>query len=166
MPGRLSISCRAARLYSRSCSRSPARILDLGCGTGLFKKHMPDCEYTGIDNSPAYIEYARKRLQGRFILGDIFDLQGHLGGSTFDFAVINGLLHHLDDALLLRLLGTLPALLAPGGRIIVADHIWSDALNPVNKFLVRYDRGAYSRSEAAYRSLLRILQSSLLRHSP
>ena len=132
-----------------------ARVLDLGCGTGLFKKHVPDCEYTGIDNNPAYIDYARKRLPGLFILGDIFDLQGHLGGRAFDFAVINGVLHHLDDALLLRLLGTLPALLATGGRIIVVDHIWSDALNPVNTFLVRHDRGACSRSEAAYRSLFK-----------
>jgi SAM-dependent methyltransferase len=131
------------------------RILDLGCGTGLFKKHVPDCEYTGIDNNPAYIDYARKRLQGLFILGDIFDLQGHLGGRVFDFAVINGVLHHLDDALLVRLLGTLPALLAPEGKIIIVYHIWSAALNPVNKFLVQHDRGAFSRSEPAYRKLFR-----------
>ena len=131
------------------------RILDLGCGPGLFKQHFPACEYTGIDNNPRYIDYARKRQQGLFILGDIFDLQGHLGGRVFDFALINGVLHHLDDTLLVRLLGALPALLAPEGRIIVVDHIWSDALNPLNKFLVRHDRGAYSRSETAYRGLFK-----------
>jgi len=131
------------------------RILDLGCGTGLLKKHIADCDYTGIDNNSRYIAYVRKRLPGRFIHGDIFDLQSHLGGSAFDFAIINGVLHHLDDGLLARLLGALPTLLAPGGKIIIVDHIWSEELNPVNRFLVQHDRGAFSRSEAAYRALFR-----------
>jgi SAM-dependent methyltransferase len=145
--------CKAIQQIVKQKPR--ARILDLGCGTGLFKKYVPDCEYTGIDNNPAYIGYARKRLQGSFILGDIFDLQGHLGGRVFDFAVINGVLHHLDDALLVRLLGTLPGLLAPGGKVIIVDHIWSRDLNPVNRFLVQHDRGAFSRSEPAYRKLFK-----------
>jgi SAM-dependent methyltransferase len=145
--------CEAIRQIVRQKPRP--RVLDLGCGTGLFKKHVPDCEYTGIDNNPAYIDYARKRLQGLFILGDIFDLQGHVAGRIFDFAVINGVLHHLEDALLVRLLATLPRLLAPAGKIVIVDHLWSPDLNPVNTFLVEHDRGAFSRSESAYRELFR-----------
>ena len=146
---------RCEAIYQIVQQKPSPRILDLGCGTGLFKKHVPDCEYTGIDNNQAYIEYARRRLQGRFILGDIFDLQTHLAGTVFDFTIINGVLHHLDDSLLVRLLGALPGLLAPAGKIIIVDHIWSDELNPVNKFLVQHDRGAFSRSEQAYRKLFR-----------
>jgi len=145
--------CNAIKEIVRQKPRP--RILDLGCGTGLFKKNCPDCDYTGIDNNPRYIDYAGKRLHGRFILGDIFDLQSLLGGSSFDFAIINGVLHHLDDSLLVRLLAALPALLAPGGKIIIVDHIVSDGLTRLNKFLLRHDRGTFNRTEAAYREFFK-----------
>jgi SAM-dependent methyltransferase len=63
----------------REClSQSPARILDLGCGPGLYclrlAEHGHDC--TGIDFGPASIDYAkaeasRRGLYCRFELGDI-----------------------------------------------------------------------------------------------
>ena len=54
--------------------KSYPRILDLGCGTGLFKKNYPDCDYVGIDNNARYIAHARKNLSGDFVLGDILKL--------------------------------------------------------------------------------------------
>jgi trans-aconitate methyltransferase len=55
------------------------RILDLGCGTGLFKKNYPDCTYVGIDTNGRYIDHARKHLDGHFILGDILQSERYLG---------------------------------------------------------------------------------------
>ena len=44
------------------CSR-PARVLDLGCGPGLYSSRLArlGCECEGIDFSPASIEYARRQ---------------------------------------------------------------------------------------------------------
>ena len=55
-----------------------ARILDLGCGPGLYGERLAllDHHYTGIDFSPASIEYARKTAQDRglecaYLFGDM-----------------------------------------------------------------------------------------------
>jgi SAM-dependent methyltransferase len=128
-------------------------ILDLGCGTGLFKKKYPDCSYVGIDNNVHYIDYAKKNRGGHFILGDILHPDRYLGNSRFDYIITNGVLHHLDDPSLKILVTQIGTYLNPGGSIIVVDHIYHDRLNYINKMLLKYDRGSFSRSEAKYRVL-------------
>ena len=57
----------------------PARLLDVGCGTGhyseLLARFFPDrIDYTGCDYAPAMIEAARARWPGRtFVVNDLFD---------------------------------------------------------------------------------------------
>ena len=132
-------------------------ILDLGCGTGLFKKNYPDCTYVGIDTNGRYIDHARKHLDGHFILGDILQPERYLGRSRFDYIVANGVLHHLDDNSVTRLMRHIGDYLTPGGSIIVVDHIYHDGLNALNRMLLHYDRGSFSRTEAAYRTLFQDL---------
>lgn len=54
----------------------PARILDLGCGTGYFHSRLlelaPDAEYLGLDLAVGMVEFARKRLSGEglWLVGD------------------------------------------------------------------------------------------------
>jgi SAM-dependent methyltransferase len=128
-------------------------ILDLGCGTGLFKKNYPDCNYVGMDTNVRYIDHARKTLAGDCILGDILQPEKYLGRRRFDYIISNGVLHHLDDASVTRLMECIGDYLKPGGRIIVVDHIFHERLNPINTMLLRGDRGMFSRTEAAYRKL-------------
>lgn len=128
-------------------------ILDLGCGTGLFKKNYPGCDYVGIDNNARYIGYARKNLRGDFILGDILKLDRYLNSSRFDYIIINGVLHHLEDASVAMLMKNIGAYLNRDGTIIVIDHIYNERLNYVNKLLLKYDRGSFSRTEVSYRTL-------------
>ena len=132
---------------------SNPRILDLGCGTGLFKKYFPVCDYFGIDNNPRYIEYAKEKLPGKFILGDILDLNKYITNHTFDYIILNGVLHHMDNTNATHLVKTLSSFLNLSGRILVVDHIFSEELNPINKMLLRFDRGSFSRTEAAYMTL-------------
>jgi len=48
---------------------APARVLDLGCGTGFFRaglsKRYPHADYVGLDLAPGMIEYARARASGQ-----------------------------------------------------------------------------------------------------
>lgn len=130
-----------------------SRILDLGCGTGLLKKNFPDCDYVGIDNNAEYIDYANKNLTGNFILGDILEPAKYLTDRRFDYIIINGVFHHLNDLSATTLTKNIGAHLNPSGSIIVIDHIYNEKLNYVNKLLLKYDRGSYSRTEASFRKL-------------
>lgn len=68
---------RAARdLLAQVPLTQPRRIFDLGCGPGnstaLLAAAFPEARITGIDNSPAMIEAARRALPGaEFALADL-----------------------------------------------------------------------------------------------
>ncbi|KIW63232.1 hypothetical protein PV04_10095 [Phialophora macrospora] len=58
--------------------KSPARVVDLGCGPGnstaVLAAHFPHAHITGVDSSPDMIAQARARLPGvEFSLGDLRD---------------------------------------------------------------------------------------------
>jgi trans-aconitate 2-methyltransferase len=70
---------RAARdLLAQVRSESPRRVVDLGCGPGnsteLLALRFPQAELIGLDNSPAMLAEARRRLpRVRFELADAGD---------------------------------------------------------------------------------------------
>ena len=60
-----------------------ARVLDVGCGTGLPTARQlvaAGCEVTGIDISPVMLDLARRNVpQARFIHRDVVDIDASLG---------------------------------------------------------------------------------------
>jgi len=108
----------------------PSRILDLGCGPGLYASRLAalghDC--LGIDFSPASIRYAKEQaasLGGGAIAPryELADLRRADYGGPHDLAMqIFGELNVFrpaDAALILRKAATS---LAPGGRILLEVH--------------------------------------------
>lgn len=60
----------------------PARVLDVGCGTGFFTRHLKG-EVTGLDQSEAMLKIARGRVPWAiFVRGDA--LQMPCGDRSFD----------------------------------------------------------------------------------
>lgn len=110
------------------CIRDKHRILDVGCGFGLFGCYFaslyPGLSYHGIDIDAERINQARSvaaRLGLRnatFQIGDAVDLT-LLG--TFDAALMIDLMHHLGDAAKRRLIDECVRHLASDGRLIVKD---------------------------------------------
>jgi SAM-dependent methyltransferase len=102
--------------------------LDVGCGTGALAETIlalaAPREVVGIDPSPAYIEFARERVnhQGvRFEVGDAQDLQE--ASATFD-AVVSGLvLNFVPEPD--RALSEMARVARPGGS--VAAYVWDYA---------------------------------------
>ena len=75
-------------LFEKSLGGQPGRVLDLGCGPGLYTAAFAGrgCRCTGVDFSPASIEYARgKDPESNYVLGDIREVEP---GSGFDLAVL------------------------------------------------------------------------------
>ena len=92
---------------------------DLGCGPGnsteLIVERFPQASLIGIDNSPAMLESARKRMPGTtFELADI--AEWHPGGAP-DLIYSNATLQWVPDHA--TLIPRLFSLLAPGGVLAV-----------------------------------------------
>ena len=51
-------------------------LLDVGCGQGHLSHHLKHPKYSGIDLFPENIAEARSRHDGKFEVGNLFDLKG------------------------------------------------------------------------------------------
>ena len=96
------------------------RVLDLGCGTGLFLRlfpKMPLGSYYGIDISPGMVDIAAKAHPGRsFKVGDIADL-AVTSGSMHSAVSLFGVLSHSDAPN--EVANEIHRCLVPGGRFWV-----------------------------------------------
>jgi tRNA (cmo5U34)-methyltransferase len=117
-----------------------ARILELGTGTGETARRVlalhPAARLVGLDARADMLELARAALpadRADLILGD---LAGPLPAGPFDVVVSALCVHHLDGPAKEDLFRRLAALLAPGGRLVVADVVLpedpADALTPLD----------------------------------
>jgi ubiquinone/menaquinone biosynthesis C-methylase UbiE len=69
---------------------SPARVLDVGCGTGFMTQHLKG-EVVGLDQSAAMLEIARGRVpEATFVRGDALNLPFPDG--AFDRTFVGNLL--------------------------------------------------------------------------
>jgi SAM-dependent methyltransferase len=108
-------------------SKSPAKILDLGCGPGLYCHRLAEHGHTctGIDFGPASIDYARAEASKRglschFELGDIRNVsfEGEFDLVMLLYGELNLFPPDEADALLRSCL----VALAPGGRLLLEVH--------------------------------------------
>jgi len=110
------------------CLRGRKRILDVGCGFGLFGCYLsamyPDIEYCGYDLNRGRIDRANQAAQrlglknATFRVGDARDLGIN---KEYDAIMMVDLLHHIDDNAKATLLDICTSHLAPDGRLIIKD---------------------------------------------
>lgn len=83
--------------------------MELGCGAGrnlyVLQQRYPHLALVGVDINREGIEHARRRVRGEFVVGNLYDLAGLLGGRVVDLIFTMGVLIHLHPA-------TLPGILA------------------------------------------------------
>lgn len=104
-----------------------ARILDLGCGTGLeldfYFPRNPTARVTGIDLAPGMLQALREKFAGRaltLIQGSYFDVP--LDAHSFDAAVSVESLHHFTLEEKIPLYRNVCQGLVPGGFLILTDY--------------------------------------------
>lgn len=81
--------------------QQPARLLDLGCGSGWTTEIFALCGYDshGVDISPDFISLAKRRVAPMLKLQfTCHDYENSMPLGLFDCAVIFDALHHADDA--------------------------------------------------------------------
>ena len=105
---------------------APARVADLGCGTGTLSVLLADDGYAvdGVDFSPARVHRAVAKAEGRpdvrFVEGDA--AVPPLDAGAYDAVLCRHVLWALPDpaAVLRRWID----LLAPGGRLVLVEGRW------------------------------------------
>lgn len=128
------------------------KVLDVGCGTGLFR----DCfkgNYTGIDVNGEYIKKAQKTKEGVFIEGDATNLPFQDG--SFDLIFTLGVLHHLNSEQCEKMLREMLRVCKTGGHILIMDGLVpSNRLNIAGYVLAKLDRGSYKLEMSAFKKMI------------
>jgi 2-polyprenyl-3-methyl-5-hydroxy-6-metoxy-1,4-benzoquinol methylase len=103
------------------------RALDLGCGSGRHSVLLAERfeQVDAVDISLPMIELAKARRPRPNISYAHADLQDVAGAGRYDFVVSALTLHHVPD--LQAALAHIKTLVAPGGRLVVADMYESDS---------------------------------------
>lgn len=118
---------RVSQLLSDSDGHAPLRVLDVGCGSGLFTlglaKRHPTWALEGLDPSTGLLKIANKQAQKRnlsnvrFLAGDAMALPH--GDGEFDVAVSAGMFPNINDHA--AALAQIHRVLKPGGQLIVVE---------------------------------------------
>jgi demethylmenaquinone methyltransferase/2-methoxy-6-polyprenyl-1,4-benzoquinol methylase len=112
--------------------RSGERVLDIGCGTGALAVSLAEkgCVVTGIDSSPAMLAQAAAKLQRghgeppvTWLEMGAVDLDTAFAAESFDAVVSTLVFSELSDDEREYTLAECWRLLAPGGRLLIADEV-------------------------------------------
>ncbi len=99
-------------------------LLDAGCGSGIYAELLMDrgARVTGIDESAAMLEHARRRLAGRGVDLRVADLRAPLlfADGSFDGIVSALVLHYMRDWS--ATLAEFRRVLRPGGWLAFSTH--------------------------------------------
>jgi 2-polyprenyl-3-methyl-5-hydroxy-6-metoxy-1,4-benzoquinol methylase len=102
------------------------RVLDAGCGTGehTLMAAAQGLDATGIDASPRAIQMATRKaadrgVTARFLVWNALALADL--NEQFDTVLDSGLFHVFDDERRAQYVASLPAVVRPGGRVLLAS---------------------------------------------
>jgi SAM-dependent methyltransferase len=142
---------KLAPVFANNDLREIRRVLDVGCGPGTNAPHFQHAYYLGLDFNPHYIENARRKFKGDFIVADVTKYKVE-PGTRFDFILVNSILHHIDDANTERILSHLNTLLTPDGYVHILELAMPEK-NGIARRLAHWDRGQFSRPLSDWRAM-------------
>lgn len=112
-------------IYGTVMKRNPARVLDIGIGTGTLSTRLYEQGnvITGIDFSAEMLEKARLKMPDAKLFQCDFSkgLPEELSNTAFDFIISTYAIHHLADDEKIAFITSLLSLLSENGSIIIGD---------------------------------------------
>lgn len=147
----------------------PKRILDIGCGTGLFLTRLaPGCErYVGTDISAVALADLSTRIaragldttRVTLLRQDAADLTG-LACERFDVVIFNSVVQYFPSAeYLLNVLDHVAELVEPGGFIFVGDVRDLNLLTAFHTSVVRHHAAGQDATAELATRVLRAVES-------
>src|SRR5438132_2233478 len=129
-------------LARRRLGAEPVAALDVGCGIGLFERHLGGsfAALHGVDVSEPMIARARETVpEAEFRVSDPGRLPYE--DARFDLVFTVCVLHHVERCERGRLLAEIARVARPGGLVVVFEH---NPWNPLTRKVVRgceFDQG-------------------------
>ncbi len=129
------------------------RILDIGCGSGEISRFFNDLDYIGIDVNPDYIEFARKIYKKNFEVMNAQKLR--FKKRYFDYVVIIGVLHHIDDKNCNLILNEITRVIKDNGKIIIIEDVNTQSrIDLFGNLIRKLDVGEHIRTKKEWLELL------------
>ncbi len=130
------------------------RLLDLGCGTGKILEFLPSTDYWGLDLDEGRIASARAVYGERahFFHADLRDEPWPVEGA-FDRVMAVGVLHHLSDTEVVKVLRRAKSRMKPGAKLVTLDGCYEKGQPWMARLLLSLDRGRFVRTRDAYAAL-------------
>jgi ubiquinone/menaquinone biosynthesis C-methylase UbiE len=152
------------RLCERAAPASDDRVVDLGAGTGLLALALAPrvAEVTALDISPHMLERLDEHAAAdgidnvRSVVGDLRELP--LEDESATLVVSSYAFHHLEDPDKELALAEARRVLAPGGRLVLCDMMFSLSLDARDRALVWHKLVAIAKRGPA--GLLRIARNA------
>lgn len=122
--------------FIAAAAPAPARLLDVGCGTGTLAMRLAERGYdvTGLDPSEGMLSVMRERAP-RIPSACASATSMPFAEAEFDVAVSVATMHHIaDPAAVRQALTEMVRVVRPGGTIVVWDH---NPRNPYWPYLMR-----------------------------
>ena len=143
-------SYRFRRRFLNSIQISPrAKILELGCGTGITLETIESNQYIGIDLSQRYLEKASRRSGNSLLVhGDVCSPKTYENISTTktDVVLALALWHHLDDEQMIKTLESINRISSIGVSLYSLDPFIDAETSLTASWIARNDRGKNLRS--------------------
>ncbi len=145
------VAARRTCIREYTQPKSGMAVLDIGCGPGYPITCFREPIYHGFDVSPDYIAWANRRFSpnGHFHCQE-FDESTLTSLPKFDLVLMMGLLHHLDDTTALALLRLAKRAMHREGVLVSMDGCYVEGQSRAAKFVLRSDRGQFTRDQRGY----------------
>lgn len=101
--------------YLRKELANRRKILEIGCGIGAFAERLADLNITGLDESEAMLQEAKKKSNKKFVRGSAYDLP--FSDRSFDAVFLVTTLEFLDNYK--KAMEEVVRVLEKGGKLIV-----------------------------------------------
>jgi ubiquinone/menaquinone biosynthesis C-methylase UbiE len=128
------------------------KILDIGCGPADVLENFQKINYYGFDTNQEYINHAKKKYKNKkpklycreFVFKDAQTLP------KMDYVLLFGIIHHLKDNEINKLLKLCKKILKRKGKLIVVEPVLLKKQNIIAKTLIKLDRGSNVKSKQNY----------------
>ena len=105
----------------REQTEDVTKVLDLGCGSALWRHLFDDYDYTGADQNERMIHYAKKRFpEDKFVVTNGMSLD--LEDESFDLVFTSAVLQHNRHPDKKLVVGEIVRVLRPGGYYLCTEN--------------------------------------------
>lgn len=143
-------------VYTLVKNKRNLNVLDIGCGPANILRKLSLINYYGYDIDINHINYAKKKFANKNFkfFNKIFSKKEIYILPKFDFVLLLGIIHHLDNKNFKKILILIKKVLKKNGKLLILDNVLTKDQNLIAKFLIKMDKGKNVRSLEKYKSFL------------